>query len=348
MLSKSRAAKPATILDVAKLAKVSKSTVSNVIRGATGIAPATKENVFKAIDRLGYRPNLLARQMVQQRTNVLGVVIGDLANPFYAEMAKHIERHASAAGYGVMFCDTQIDELRELAGLRSLLDYRVAGLVFLAYAGDSDSEALVKNSRTPSVFVTCMADWGDVVSADDEKGGRLATQHLLDLGHKRIAYIADPSIEDAADQARAVGYRACMAASGLADAIYHWQGAEGRTLRELPIANLLSGDKRVTALFSANDLGAIEILDCADQLGIEVPRDLSIVGYDDIMLAGLRRINLTTVRQPMETLARVAIETLKSRIAGELPSALVRQTVDCSLIVRGSTARPSNKPPRKS
>jgi DNA-binding LacI/PurR family transcriptional regulator len=339
-------AKPATILDVARLAKISKSTVSNVVRGRDGIAQATRDRVQLAIEQLGYRPNVLARQMVQQKTNVLGVVIGDLANPFYSEMAKQIERHASARGYRVMFCDTQIDKRLELAGLQSLLDYRVAGLVFLAYAGDAESEKLVRESRVPAAFVTCMADWGDVVSADDEKGARVATQHLIDLGHRRIAYIADPSVEDAADQARAAGYSRAMARAGLQTRILHWQGVDGRALLEASVEEVLLGAERVTGIFSSNDLGAIEILDCADRLNIRVPEDLSIVGFDDVMLAGLRRINLTTIAQPKEVLARIAITTLVSRIAGELSGGNLRQIVECNLVVRGSTAPPGKRAPR--
>lgn len=341
MKSRSAPVKPATILDVARLATVSKSTVSNVIREAKGIAPDTIARVRQAIDELGYRPNVLARQLVQQRTNVLGVVIGDLANPFFSEMAKQVERYASEHGYQVMFCNTQIDHKLELEGLRGLLDYRIAGLVFLAYAGDEESARLVADSRVPAIFVTCTADWGDVVTPDDEKGGRIATEHLISLGHRRIAYIADPSVEDAADQARQAGYRRAMAKAGLAVAVYHWQGADGKTLKETAIEKVLLGKERVTAVFSSNDLGAIELLDCADRLGVNVPGDLSVVGFDDVMLASLRRINLTTVAQPKDMMARIAVSTLSSRIKGELKGGHLRQIVDCSLITRGSTAPPS-------
>ena len=133
--------KPPTILDVARRAGVSKSTVSNVIRGIRSITPETQLKVTKAIEELGYRPNILARQMVHQRTTIFGVVVGDLANPFYAEMAKQIERSAAARGYRVMFCNTQGEETAEMAGLEGLLEQRVAGIIFLAYAGGSTAAA---------------------------------------------------------------------------------------------------------------------------------------------------------------------------------------------------------------
>jgi LacI family transcriptional regulator len=331
LLSRLPTERPATILDVARLAHVSKSTVSNVIRGVGVIAPATKERVRQAVDTLGYRPNLIARQMVQQRTSLIGVVIGDLANPFYSEMTKAVEWHATARGYRVMICNTQIDERRELASLRSLLDYRVAGLIMLAYAGDAESRQLVTEAGVPSVFVTCMADWGDVVSTDDEKGGRLATEHLIGLGHTRIAYVGDSSVEDAADHARAAGYRKAMAEAGLKPSIHHW--------RKVSLEALLTGRPCVSGVVSSNDLGAIEILDTADRLGLRVPEDLSVVGYDDIIIAGLRRIALTTIAQPKDELARCALDMLHARVTGSLSGSPKRAIVECGLVVRTTTAR---------
>lgn len=341
MESEPPAGKPPTIFDVAKRAGVSKSTVSNVIRGVRSITPRTRLKVTRAIEELDYRPNTLARQMVHQRTTILGVVVGDLANPFYAEMAKLIERFAAARGYRVMFCNTQGEAESEVAGLEGMLEQRVAGILFLAYAGDSSRPRALLEGRVPCVFVTCAADWGDVVCADDERGARLATEHLLGLGHERIAYCTDPIVEDATDRARQAGYRQTMERAGLTPSVFHWERAEDRLLREGPAEEILTGPNRPTAFFSSNDLGAIDLLDCADHLAIQVPRKLSIVGFDDVMMAGLARINLTTIAQPKEMLARLSVDTLASRIEGGLTGDPVRQTVSCRLVVRGSTARPS-------
>jgi len=334
------AAKPPTIIDVARKAGVSKSTVSNVIRGIRTITPKTRLKVRRAIEELGYRPNILARQMVQQRTMIFGVVVGDLANPFYAEMAKQIERSAAARGYRVMFCNTQGEEAAEVAGLEGLLEQRVAGIIFLAYAGASTRPRTLVEGSVPAVFVTCSGEWGDVVCADDERGARLATEHLIGLGHERIAYCADPIVEDATDRARQAGYRRTMEAAGLKPQVFHWERAEDRLLREAPVEEILTGPQRPTAFVSSNDLGAIDLLDCADRLSIPVPKNLSVVGFDDVMMAGLARINLTTIAQPKEILARLAVDTLAGRIAGEVSGDPVRQTVSCRLIIRGSTARP--------
>ena len=330
-----------TILDVAHRAGVSKSTVSNVIRGVRGVAVAKRARVHDAIEALGYRPNILARQLVQRRTTILGVVVGDLGNPFHAEMAKQVERHASACGYRTMFCNTQAEETAELAGIESLLEYRVAGILFLAHTGASSRARELVAGVVPTVFVTCGADWGDVVSGDDQRGAEMATRHLIELGHQRIAYFADPSVEDAADRDRQLGYRRAMRRAGLAPAVYYWRRAPEIVVheqRELPLQQVLCGPRRTTAIFSANDLGAIELLDAADRLGVGVPDELSVVGFDDVLMARLARINLTTVAQPQEQLARLSVDTLAARLHGELTGPPVRRTVELELMVRGSTA----------
>jgi LacI family transcriptional regulator len=334
--------KPPTIVDVAQLAGVSKSSVSNVIRNASCVTPEMRARVAEAVAALGYRPNVLARQLVQQRTTILGAVVGDLANPFHAEMAKQVERYAGDQGYRVMFVNIQTDKA-EPAGLESLLEYRVAGVVFLAHAGMPDRTRQLIAGRIPAVFVTCSADWGDIVCGDDLQGAKDATRHLVELGHKRIAYFADPIVEDDADKARRTGYRAVMAEAGLQSMVFHWRRSPPglvRGSREVTATDVLLGPKRVTAIFSSNDLGAIELLDCADKLGIRVPQDLSIVGFDDIVLAKLARINLTTVAQPQERLAELAIDTLTRRIAGDLRAGSLHRTVKVELVLRGSTAPP--------
>lgn len=335
-------AKPPTIVDVARLAGVSKSTVSNVIRNASCVKPEMRARVSEAITATGYRPNILARQLVQQRTKIFGVVVGDLANPFHAEMAKQIERHASLRGYRVMFVNSQTD-MAEAAGLENLLEYRVAGIIFLAHAGMQERTRQLIAGKVPTVFVACKADWGDLISGDDQQGAKDATRHLVSLGHRRVAYFADPIVEDDADRARRAGYRAVMAEAGLQPIVFHWRRSPLGLLRgsrEVTPQEVLLGPKRVTAIFSSNDLGAIELLDCADKLGIRVPEELSIVGFDDIVLAKLARINLTTVAQPQERLAELAIDTLAQRLAGSLSASPVRGSVELKLVIRGSTAAP--------
>jgi LacI family transcriptional regulator len=241
-----------------------------------------------------------------------------------------------------MFCNTQGDEATELGGLESLLEYRAAGIIFLSQpAGRARARSLVEG-RVPAVFVSCLADWCECVAADDEAGGELATQHLVDLGHKRIAYFADPLVEDAADRARRSGYEHVMRGAGLRPDVFHWDRPPDQMppeVRDRVVDRILRN--HTTAAFSSNDYGAIELLESADRLGVRVPQGLSVVGFDDVVMAGLARINLTTVRQPQPQLASRALHLLAGRITGELTGAPRRETLGVELVVRGSTAPPA-------
>jgi len=331
-----------TILDVASQAGVSKSTVSNVVRGLPGVSESTRRRVRTAIDELGYRPNVLARQLVQRRTSILGVVVGDLANPFFAAMAKSVERHAAARGYTAMFCNTEGDSESELAGVETLLQHRVAGIVFLAFSGDPRTMQEVLHHQVPVVFVSCGAEWGDVVSVDDERGGRIGTMHLIDSGHRRVAYLSIPELEDESDRARWEGYRQAMKGAGAgAPMRISWSPPSDQARidgSERTLLEVFAGRGRVTAVFASNDVAAIALQEFADRVGIRVPEDVSIVGFDDVPMAGLARIALTTVAQPRDELARLGIADVADRIERKVKGPPRTTLVDVSLVTRRSTA----------
>jgi DNA-binding LacI/PurR family transcriptional regulator len=321
----SGSARAPTIFDVAALAGVSKSTVSNVVRGGDGVAGPTRERVLSAVERLGYRPNALARHLVRRRTNIVGVLVGDLANPFYAQMARGVERCAAARGYRVMFCNIEEDEH---AAVEALLEQQVAGFVFLALSGRPRID-----HRVPIVFAGLREAWGDSVAVSDRAGARLATEHLLGLGHRRIAYVTTRAVEPRADRARRDGYRAALARAGVAPLpVVRWEPGDGAAP---PL-----GPDPPTAAFCSNDLGAIALLEHCDRVGVRVPGDLSVVGFDNVALAGLARISLTTVAQPLDDLARLAVDMLASRLEGSARGAPRHVTAPATLVVRGSTGRP--------
>ncbi len=330
-----------TILDVASRAGVSKSTVSNVIRGVVGVSADTRGKVDAAIKHLGYRPNILARQLVQQRTNILGVVVGDLANPFYAEMTKSVERHAAARGYTAMFCNTEGDSASELAGIEMLLAQRVAGIVFLYFSGDSRTMRETLQHRVPAVFLSCHEDWGDVVAVDDELGGRLATRHLIERGHRRLAFLSIPELSDSSDQARYVGCLSEARAAGASVTRISWSPAHDHAEidgRAGDLRDAFAGDEQITGVFASNDLAAVDLMEFADRVGLRVPQDLSIVGFDDVPMAALARIALTTVAQPRDELARRGISTIIERIEGKVSGRPTTSLVGVKLVLRGSTA----------
>ncbi|MEO8745550.1 MAG: LacI family DNA-binding transcriptional regulator [Candidatus Dormiibacterota bacterium] len=343
------AGKPPTILDVASEAGVSKSTVSNVVRGVAGVSDETRVKVRAAIDKLGYRPNVMARQLVQQRTNILGVVVGDLANPFFAEMAKLVERHAASRGYTAMFCNTEGDRQSELAGVETLLEYRVAGIVFLAVSAESSTLRETLEHKVPVVFIGCHEDWGDVVSVDDVRGGRLGTDYLINAGHRRIAFLSIPELEGRSDLARLQGYKEAMRQSGLEPPVrIRWSPpSEHVTIEgvERGLRAMFTGPDRITAVFASNDFAAIYLQEFADRVNLRVPGDVSIIGFDDVAMAGLARIGLTTVAQPREELARQGIAALVERIDGKRTGPARASFVGVELVARNSTAPNSNRDP---
>lgn len=310
--------KAPTILDVAAEAGVSKSTVSNVVRGAE-VSPPTRERVLEAIDRLNYTPNAIARQFVQQRTTMLGVLVGDLGNPYYAHMAQVVERAAFGFGYTTMFCNIEGAEEIGVAGVDALLGHRVAGIVFLAFvARSSHVYVALQRAGVPIVFLGLSEPWGDSVAPQDTKGGRLATEHLLTLGHRRIAYVRTPLVEQSGDQARHAGYRAAMRGAGLTPLpVFTWtpgsaQLGVGKATQ--PFEAAFTGKDAPTALFASNDIGAIALIEAFETGGLHVPEDLSVVGFDDIAIASLHRISLTTVAQPLDFQAERAVGLLLERI----------------------------------
>ncbi len=335
-----------TIIDVAELAGVSKSTVSNVVRGATHVSPATRGRVLEAIAVLGYRPNAVARNLVRRRTNTLGVVVGDLANPFYSELAKLIERRASEAGYAAIICNTDGRATSEAARIDSLLEQRVAGIMMLQFSGERTAVGELLAHAVPLVVASCWDARSDCVAVDDERAAALGVRHLVDLGHARVAYLSSGLVEAVTDRARFAGYRAALGAAGLApdeDLVLHWdRPAYLRSDPELrgAVARLLSRPRPPTAFFASNDVVAIDLVEALEELGARVPTDVSVVGFDDIAVAGLARVSLTTVAQPREELAQLATDVLVRRIELGPEPPLQQSRLAARLVVRGSTAEP--------
>lgn len=317
-----------TILDVAQTSGVSKSTVSNVIRGAGGVAQETRRRVLEAIAVLGYRPNAVARQLVQRRTSTFGLLVGDLANPFYSELAKLVEQRASEAGYATMISNTDGIPVNETARIESLLEHRVAGVAMLQFSGDRSVIGELLAHGVPLVVVSCWEQRSDCVSVDDAAGGALAVEHLLSLGHRRIAYLSSDLVEPNTDAVRFAGYRQPLERLGIEPRYLRWE-----TLHD----NLRT---RPTAFFVSNDVVAIRLIEALEDLGLRVPADVSVVGFDDIALSGLGRIALTTVAQPRDALARHAVEILLRRTSDGDGLRLQQVRLEPTLVVRGSTRPP--------
>ena len=296
------------IKDVARRAKVSVGTVSRVLAKNETVNPKLRELVEDTIRELNFRPNGLARGLRRSRTDMIGLVIPDITNPFFAELAKQVEAIASASGFSVLLSITNDDPVRERTQVESLLKSYPTGMIVvpthIAVAEEWTSDiATVVLDRPFAAY--------PLISVDHGEGAGLAARHLLALGHRRIAYIAGPADAPVARQRRS-GFGDVLTASGIEPwAIKPWivEGQFDYVSGETLGRQLLDRPRksRPTAIATASDQQAIGLLRAANDLGLDVPGDLSIVGFDDIPLANLVTPRLTTIRQPVERIAARAV-----------------------------------------
>jgi DNA-binding LacI/PurR family transcriptional regulator len=326
-----------TIATVAERAGVSKSLVSLVMRDAPNVSDARRQKVLDAAAELGYRPNLAARSLVERRTRTLGVLVNDLHNPFHAEVIDGLHEHAHERGLRLVLGTGRRDPAQETEVLESFLAQDVDGLILLSPALSQRSLAGAAR-QVPTVVVgrdDLRAPRCDVVVNDDEAGGALPVDHLVALGHNRIAHI---SADGAGGPRRREGYEAAMARHGLEPIL-----AEGDFTDEggyEGARTLLAAQRRPSAIFACNDLAAIGALTAIEEAGLSVPGDVSLVGYDNSYLARVRHISLTSVDQPRAEMGRLAVEAVSER--RESPEAPARvRTVEPHLVERSSTASPA-------
>ena len=321
-----------TIHDVARLAGVSKSLVSLVMRDAPQVSDARRAAVKKAAAELGYRPNAAAKSLVQGRSSVIGVVVSDLHNPFFADIVDSVEVATHAAEYRMLVGSGFRSPAREAQAVDTLLQLRVDGLIL---AGSNVSMADVETAArsVPVVLVSrsVQSDRVDSVAVDDQAGARMAVEHLVGLGHKRIAHIHGGN--GAGARARRTGYEAAMGEFGLAKHIACEAGQYTEAGGMTAARSLLASRSRPTAIFAGNDFSAFGVLSVAHDYGIRVPQELSVIGFDNTSMSELARINLTSIDQLGAELASQAVSLLFERLAGRkdakqivIPPKLVRRT----------------------
>jgi DNA-binding LacI/PurR family transcriptional regulator len=321
-----------TIRNVAERAGVSKSLVSLVMRGSPHVSERRREAVLKAARELGYRPNAVARSLVEGRTRLIGALVADLHNPFFAEFLDGLQETLHGAGLRMLVGSGRWNPLFEAEAVEAFLEMRVDGLVLLSVVPESLKEAA---ASVPVVVVGERDVEGvDIVVGDDELGAGLAVDHLVEQGHRRIAHIEGARSTTA--RCRRAGYEAAMASYGLSGEVIVESGDFTEDGGYRAARALLSRERRPTAIFAPNDLVATGALSAADELRLRVPEDVSIIGYDNTHLAAIRHISLTSVDQPRRDMGRVAAELLRARI--EDPGRAPSQTlVVPHLVVRSTT-----------
>lgn len=340
-----RGAVSASVKDVAARAGVSVGTVSNVLNRPGKVSPDTVERVHAAIDELGFVRNDAARQLRAGRSRSIGLVVLDVGNPFFTDVARGAEDRADAEGLSVLLGNSDENADRERAYLELFEEQRVAGVLITPLGDDLDRLARLRDRGTPTVLVDRQTDDASFssVAVDDVAGGRLAVEHLVSLGRRRIAFVGGPSA------LRQVVDRLAGAREAVADAV-----ADGGdvTLEVVETSSLTVLQGRAAgealrnraraewpdAVFAANDLLAMGVLQAFSMLGsVRVPEDVALVGYDDIDFAAAAVVPLTSIRQPSALIGHTAVELLLREAAAgarRTPEQIVFQP---ELVVRQST-----------
>nr|WP_198980573.1 LacI family DNA-binding transcriptional regulator [Herbaspirillum sp. ASV7] len=326
-----------TIKDVARLAGVSYTTVSHVLNQTRPVSPEARERVLQAVKDLDYVPSALARSLRSKVTGSIGLIIPNNTNPYFSELARGIEDHCYGAGYSVILCNSDDDPDKQRDYLLVLQTKRCDGLIIATL----NQSHLQPTGRLdiPTVLLDRAPKERDIdlVSTDNFLGGQLAAQHLLELHRRRVACIAGPAGLELSEQ-RVEGLRHTLAQGGVEMAAGDLLHADFSGIGGYQAAmRLLQGERRPDAIFCCNDMMAIGVLRAAGELQIEVPGQLSVIGFDDIELAQFVHPPLTTVAQNTRRLGNLTAQFLLERIADPaLPAR--RETVAPQLQVRGSTA----------
>jgi len=325
-----------TITDVAREAGVSAQTVSRVLNDKREISAATRERVFRFIERLGYRPNSVARSLVSNRTFAIGLTVPDICNPFFPDIARGAQDTAREHGYEVFLCNTIEDPGREEAVLRALEDRRVDGAIVCSSRLPDDKLFPWLERQHAAVLVNrpVPAEVAGGVRMDDASGTRRAVEHLLESGRRGIVFLAGPPHSHSGAE-RTRGYEGALSAAGI-------EPEAGLVVPCGPTVEgghkgahaLLAWRSGVDGLVCYNDLAAVGALRACEELGLRVPDDVAVVGCDDIMLAGLVSPALTTLRAPKYKIGAHAVRMLLDHIDGRREQAEV--ILQPELVVRAS------------
>ncbi|MGH1488982.1 MAG: LacI family DNA-binding transcriptional regulator [Acidimicrobiales bacterium] len=323
-----------TMDDVAAKAGVSRALVSLVMRDSPRVSDQSREKVLAAAAELGYRPNLWARNLASGQTKTVGVMLNDLHNPYFTEMAEGVAAAAAESDMQILINSGWQREAGEVEAIDALLNLRTDGIVL---GGPRLSLEVLGQiaAQIPTVSVSTYGspDSFDTVSNDEAFGGDLVVDHLVDLGHERIAHIN--AGQAAGGPERRAGFVDAMMRYGLAPIVV--EGDFNEAAGYEAAGQLMALRQPPTAIYAANDLAAIGVLARLQSLGVKVPDDISVVGYDNTVLAGTGAVSLTTLHQPRQQLGRRAMELLLERIGGRTEAR--HQLIEPRLIARSTTSR---------
>lgn len=337
--------RPATIRDVADRAGVSTATVSRVLAGLYGGRPQTRARVVEAARALDYHPSGIARSLKLQTTGTIGLIVTDIANPFYPELVRAIEDSARRHGLAILLCNSAEDPDRELGYLQLLRERRVDGIIVASGGLSERQRRWLARPPLPVVLVNSALEDADVpaILTDNVAATRVAVEHLVELGHRRIAQLAGPDTSTASLD-RATGFREGLAGAGIDPGLGMSAAGDGHVAGGFRATTaLLEADPGLTAIVCYNDLSAIGALQALRTRGLGVPLDVSVVGFDDIDIAAYLDPPLTTIAQAIPTMADWAVDRLTDALSGGSTGFAQTVRVPGELRARGSTSVPGTR-----
>jgi DNA-binding LacI/PurR family transcriptional regulator len=323
-------------IDVAELAGVSQAAVSRTFTPGASVSPATRERVLAAAQTLGYRPNVIARSLITHTTNIIGILLVRFSNPFYWQVFKEFTHKLQQLGYWTLLFNVAEGEPVEET-LLTALQYQVDGIIITSATLSSGLVDKCMRAGTPVVLFNryVLGARANAVCCDNVGGGRMVADALLSAGHQRLAYIAGEE-GSSTNRDREQGFTERLKDQGADAPLWESGGQYTYEAGQAAAQRLLQQDNPPDAIFCASDLMAMGALDQAKQMGLKIPTDLAIVGFDDIAMAAWPTYNLSTVRQPVDRMVDTTIETLMN--AAEYPnSETVMKWLQPSLIKRGTT-----------
>lgn len=339
-----------TLTDIAATIGVAPMTVSRVVNRNGYVSEKTRERVLLAVREMNYRPNGVARNLKRQRTETVGLVLGDISNPYSAELANAVRESLSSRGYNLFICISEQSAKEDMTAFESLVDHNIDGIIVATRSNAEGDQQLRKIVESHIPVVVIGRDFHyegvDYVSADNLTGGFEATQHLVDLGHRRIGFIG-ADLQNQSNLKRLQGYLNALKAhdidvderllTGRKEAVSGVPGYSTEKMGYEGVKRLMSLPNPPTAVFARNDFTAIGAMTAIKEAGLSIPHDMAIVGFDDIPMATHTSPPLTTVRQPMRLQGQLAAEMLLRRILNEDPFEREERVLECELIVREST-----------
>lgn len=329
--------KNVTIKDVAKAAGVSYSTVSRALSGSPEISTETRERILQLCKEMNYSSSSATKVKVIKSTKLLGLILPSVNNPFMSELAYYINRQARARGYNIILCDSSRELEQEQELFQLMIGRQLDGAILIPCGPEGYKSLAPYLSQMPTVFVgENLRDLPEsYVTVDNCRGAYLGVEYLYHMGHRDILYFGRRR-NSTTHQLRAEGYETACKEFGLTPRFYDNIFSNTSIKYGYQLAKqLFAQERKYTAIFAATDTNALGIMKAAEELGIRIPEDISLLGFDNIRDSGLPRINLSTIEQPQKMLASVAVDTLLDKIQNEL-SGYSHRVLSTSLIERAS------------